>query len=684
MDDSKFVYKEINNILSNAINGNKEDTFNSLCNLAMKKTESNVSIIYKFETDDNDKKYLEMIAINIDNNFIENGDKDFFIKYFENRKISIKNMNNMLCKPYHTKETHIINNIWEIGKFPPGHPVIKRVMISPLIINNIVYGIIVVGNKESDYVDKEWIEIIAKLSTSIFIHFSDKDILIKHKENFLANMSHEIRTPLNGIIGMCKILFDTDISYIQRDYINTISKCSIQLMEIINDILDFSKLSNGKIILENKSFSLKNLLLFIFDILNIKITENQLDIIQYIDDDVPDFIITDEKRLKQLIINIMSNAIKFTSKGKIIFKINVINIEDNKYTLQFIIKDTGCGISSIKLENIYEYFNKSVTNFATISEGIGLGLAISKYLVNLFEGNINIESEEFVGTTVTFTIKVNKSETNINTDKLLIKQLCKGKSVLILDKDHSRRIALSNIILDLTANPTPIYSLDEAKIYVKRIKYDYIIISQSSVTLDTITNFIKVMKNYIEYSHLILLRDQLSLIDKQFKYILQEPVTKNKIIKLINEINKNNKNNEIQENNIVNKLKILIAEDNYSNLKVIQLMLNKLGFTNHKAVTNGFDMITEALTKKYDVIFVDLKMPILDGIKATKQIKNKMKDESPLMIAMTASILDEIKKLCYDVGMVGFIEKPIKFDELEVMLSVINEKIESKKLVKTV
>ena len=176
-------------------------------------------------------------------------------------------------------------------------------MISPMIINNQIYGI-KVGNKTVNYTDKdkEWLERIATLSTLVYIHFTDKAILIKQKETFLANMSHEIRTPLNGIIGMSRMLFDTNISIVQRDYINTISKCSINLMEIINDILDFSKLSTGEIKLITKSFSIKEMLRSIFDILNIKITENQLDIIQQISDDVPDFIITDEKRLKQLII----------------------------------------------------------------------------------------------------------------------------------------------------------------------------------------------------------------------------------------------------------------------------------------------------------------------------------------------------------------------------------------------
>lgn len=691
MDNSKIIYEEINNILSNAVvNNNKDDTFNSLCNLAVEKTNSNLGIIYKFTTRDGDRKYLEMIAINNDKDFIKNCDQDFLTIYFEKDKILIKNMNNMLCKPYFTKKTHVENKMDDIGKFLKGHPPIRNIMIAPLLMENTVYGVIAMGNKETDYTDndKNWLEIMAKMTTSIFIHFSDKELLVKQKETFLANMSHEIRTPLNGIIGMSRMLFDTNISITQRDYINTISKCSIQLIEIINDILDFSKLSTGKIKLSTKSFSLQNLLSSIFDILNIKITENQLDIIQNIDEDVPDFIITDEKRLKQLIMNIMSNAVKFTSKGKIILKITVINVEDNKYTLQFIIKDTGCGISKKKLETIFESFNQLVTDFSTISEGTGLGLAISKYLVNLFKGDIIIDSEEFVGTTVTFTVKINKGVTNFDTDKLLAKKICKGKSVLILDKKSAGRIALSNIILDLTAKPTPIYSLDEAKIYVKSIKFDYIMITQSSITSDDMIDFIELMDSNIKHSNLILLKAEPSIMDTHFKYKINEPVTDIKVIKLINKINSTiAKNNE--EDTKESKLNILIAEDNHSNLKVIELMLNNLGYINHKAVTNGIDMVTEALTEKYDVILVDLKMPILDGIQATKQIKVKMKDNSPLMIAMTASILDEVRQLCYDVGMVGFIGKPIQFDELEALLSVANEKVESKNnnfktLVKTV
>lgn len=689
MDDSKTVYKEINNILCDAfVNNNKDDTFTNLCKLVVEKTKSNLGIIYKFITDYDDRKYLEMMALSIGKEFIETGDPDFVSTYFDKGKIVIKSMNNMLCKPYFTKETFIENNMIKEGKFPKGHPPIKNVMIAPLLMEGTVHGVIAVGNKEEDYddIDKEWLEIIAKFFTSIYIHFIDKELLIKQKETFLANMSHEIRTPLNGIIGMSRMLFDTNITPTQRDYINTISKCSIQLMEIINDILDFSKLSTGKIKLASKSFSLKKMLTSIFDLLNIKITENQLDIIQHIGEDVPDFIITDDKRLKQLIMNIMSNAVKFTSRGKVILKISIVNIEDNKYTLQFIIKDTGCGISKTKLETIFESFNQLVTDFVSISEGTGLGLAISKYLVKLFGGKINIDSEEFIGTTVKFTVIVNKGGTNFETDKLLVKKACKGKNVLILNTDTDKRIALSNIILDLTAKPTPIYSLDEARLYVKSIKFDYIIVDQSSITSDNMIKFIESMNSNIKYTYLILLRKEKSIIDTYFKYKINKPITDIKLIKLINEINEINKN-KVNENVGTRNLTILIAEDNISNLKVIRLMLNNLGYINHKAVTNGIDMVTEALTDKYNLILVDLKMPILDGIQATKQITMKMKDSAPLMIAMTASILDEVKQICYDVGMVGFIGKPIKLDELDVMLSVANDKVESKedkKLIKTV
>lgn len=698
MDNSKKIYQNINNILINSfVKNDKNMTFNNLCNLAIEKTNSSLGIIYKLETDNNDKNILNMIALHIDKSFIENGDQTFFKKYFKNGNITIKNNDNILFKPYNTKKTHIDNNIWKNGKFPKGHPLIKRLIVSPLIIDNNVYGIIAIGNKDKDYVeeDKEWLEIIAKLTTSFIINFSNKELLVKQKDGFLSNMSNMIRKPINGIINMSRMLFDTNISSDQREYINTISKYSIQLIEIINDILDFSKLSSEKIQLTNKFFSLRNMLSSIFDILNIKITENKLDIIQHIDDDVPDFIISDQKRLTQLIMNIMSNAVKFTTNGKIILKISVSNIKDNKCTLKFIIKDTGCGISESKLNSIFKYFDKPVKDFININEESEIGLIISKFLIKLFEGDIIIESEESIGTKVTFTVKVNIAEKEFNTDKLIAKKNCKGKSFLILDKNQTERINLSNIILDLNATPTPIYSLDEAKIYVKSIKFDYILIKKQSISSDDIIDFLNTMKKYIKNSNLVLLRNIPSIIDNKFKYKIDEPVTDVKIIKLINKIEKINNpddqnNSDKTYSNSKNKklyskkINILIVEYNSSNLKIIKHMLDNIGFINYNYVTNKDNMIKETLSNKYDAIFVDITTEILDGINATKIIKRKMKKKAPFIIAMTDYILDNIKKKCYDIGINGFIKKPIKFEELKAMLSIIKDKVTKQKLIKTI
>lgn len=688
MSDCKLKFDLLNNILTNAIvNDKKDETFNMLCKAAIKESSSKVAIMYQFKNDD-DEKYLDIISVILDDNFIKEGDHGFLSTHFKDNKIVIKSKNNLLCKPYYTKETVIENNMREVGKFPRGHPCMIRVMISPMMINNQIYGIIAVGNKDIEYtnMDKDWLERIATLSTLVYIHFTDKALLIKQKETFLANMSHEIRTPLNGIIGMSRMLFDTNISIVQRDYINTISKCSIQLMEIINDILDFSKLSTGKIKLITKSFSIKEMLGSIFDILNIKITENQLDIIQQISDDVPDFIITDEKRLKQLIMNIMSNAVKFTKKGKVMLKISVDAIHGNRYKLLFTIKDTGCGISTEKLDTIFESFNQLVTNFATISKGTGLGLAISKYLVELFNGDINIESEQYVGTTVTFSVNVNKGGTDFDTDKIAAKQYCKDKNVLILNKDAEERIKLGNIILGLNAKPTPIYSLVEAEMFIKNINYHVVIINQDSINFDEVIDFYQKNTKYLENSIKILLKDKNSKIDDLFEYKVNYPINDKKIVALFSEIKNKGTKQVFPQQKVSHKLNILIAEDNQSNLRVVELMLDNLGYYKHTSVTNGVDMVTESATGQYDVVLVDLKMPILDGIEATKQVKARMKDKAPILIAMTASILDEVKQLCYDVGMVGFIGKPVNLDELDVLLSLVNDQVEKQddQLVKTI
>lgn len=686
IDNSLKIYENIQRLLTETLKTDIVTAARQLSKILMINTKSEVSVVYKIIKKE-DEGYLDTISLNINDNFIETGSSDFINKHLVNGKFKIKNLDNMLARPFFTKELIIENNVMQNANLPEGHPTLKNVMIAPILYDKMVYGVIAVGNKEENYNedDVKWLECISKLLGVLYLYFYKKEEILKQKDLFLANMSHEIRTPLNGVIGMSRLLFETNITLVQRDYINTISKCAIHLMEIINDILDFSKLSTGKISINNETTSIKDILTSVFDIINIKITEKQLDVFQQISSEIPEMIITDPKRVKQILVNLLSNAVKFTNKGKIVVKITVQKVIDNTYTLLFIIKDTGCGIPNNKLGTIFESFNQVVTDFTSMSEGTGLGLAISKYIVELLGGSISIESEVDIGTTVSFTINVTKSleADKINKDKVI--KLCKNKTALVINTNTQSRIDFCTMLLEFGIRPTPIATINEALMYISNIEFDLIFIDGLDITNQTggelLKNINKILPNCITF---LLVKDEDSNVETNKLFINKMPTPVDKNIFVNSLIKVMDKNDILNTENKSKNLSILIAEDYESNRQVLESMLDKLGYTNYSSVIDGESMVTEALTGSYELILVDLKMPVLDGIKATEKIKNILGDDSPIMIAVTASVLDEVKKRCYEVGMSGFLPKPVNFDELQTMLDIVNDRVKSNKNIKTV
>jgi PAS domain S-box-containing protein len=549
------------------------------------------------------------------------------------------------------------------------------------------------------------------------------------KSEFLANISHEIRTPLNGIIGFTDVLLNTNLKEEQLDYVKTIKNSSMILLKLISDILDFSKIESGKLELEEIDFDLELACYEVCEMIGFIVINKPIEIICNIDSEIASYYCGDITKIKQILINLLGNSSKFTESGEISLSVNKTEDARNKVKLHFCIKDTGIGINEDKLDVIFETFKQADGSVTRKYGGSGLGLSICKKLVNFMKGEIWVESLSGQGSIFHFTIWLKKSGTAA-AESGLPDETFKNKKILIIDDNQSninilkRILKLSGLKADGALGGGDALGLIEEKI-AAGYYYDAVVLDIQMPVMDGYETALKIRKHSDEKVRNIPLLAFSTLFDKNIKKIVEsgfsgflpKPIRRQKTLETIAKILKENIKTDKENDNYLAHtspaaaetepasemrypLKVMLVEDHPVNQKLVKIILTGAGY-NVDIAENG-EQAVELFKKappdeKYNIIFMDIQMPVMDGISATKKIReyeleqikkrhdkiimqidsediiskkeremifNNINNKFTPVIAMTANVIKSDRDICLNSGMNDYIAKPIKKETL--------------------